>query len=99
VLLNVHPDYVDFDGHTDSSRYPIARYQELLSYVRRSYDGLIWHPLPRELAAYCADFRPKHPRQPLNNSPSRQQALLSSPSLTLSSLLWAMGNSWQHPGI
>ena len=31
VLLNVHPDYVDFAGHGDSSRYPIARYQELLS--------------------------------------------------------------------
>jgi hypothetical protein len=99
VLLNVHPDYVDFAGHGDSSRYPIARYQELLSYVHRSYDGLVWHPLPRELAAYCADFRPKHSRQCLNDSRSRQQAVLPSPSLTISSLLWAIGNGWQNPGI
>lgn len=99
VLLNVHPDYVDFAGHSDSSRYPIARYQELLSYVRRSYDGLFWHALPRELAAYCADFRPKHPRQPLNTSHSRQQVILSSPMLTLPSLLCAMGDGWQQFGI
>ena len=77
VLLNVHPDYLDFAGRSDSSRYPIARYQELLSYVRCSYDGLVWHSLPRELAAYCADFRPKRLHQPLHVSHPQQRTVLA----------------------
>lgn len=62
VLLNVHPDYIDFsDSNGSSQRYPICRYRELLEYVRDRYDGCFWHALPREVAAYCAGFKAEHP--------------------------------------
>ena len=64
VLLNVHPDYIDFsDSNGSSQRYPIARYRELLDYVLDRYDGSFWHALPREVAAYCATFKPEHPHR------------------------------------
>jgi len=62
ALLNVHPDYVDFvDLNGSSERYPAARYRELLEYVRDRYAGHFWHALPREVAAYCASFKPERP--------------------------------------
>ena len=62
VLLNVHPDYIDFaDANGSSQRYPVAYYRELLEYVRDRYAGRFWHALPREVAAYCAGFKPEHP--------------------------------------
>ena len=62
VLLNVHPDYIDFaDANGSSQRYPAAHYRELLEYVRDRYAGRFWHALPREVAAYCASFKPERP--------------------------------------
>jgi hypothetical protein len=62
VLLNVHPDYIDFvDANGSSQQYPVAHYRELLEYVRDRYAGRFWHALPRDVAAYCARFKPEHP--------------------------------------
>jgi hypothetical protein len=91
VLLNVHPDYIDLGDGTKALRYPIARYRELLEYIRDCYGDLAWHALPREVAAYCAAFRPQHPylRQP-NHSHAEEHARMPSRWLMISSLLWAM---------
>lgn len=62
VLLNLHPDYVRFN-HPDGTvfEFPAAYYEELLTYVRTQYAGKYWHALPREVAEYCAKFKPQQP--------------------------------------
>jgi uncharacterized protein len=62
VLVNVHPDYVQFD-HSDRSSFEFssALYEGLLEYVRTKYEGKYWHALPREVADYCARSKPKRP--------------------------------------
>ncbi|MBI2924454.1 MAG: glycosyltransferase [Verrucomicrobia bacterium] len=61
VLVNVHPDYITFPAASSSRReFPLALYRELLDYARMAYAGRFWHALPREVADYCAQFRPRH---------------------------------------
>jgi hypothetical protein len=65
VLVNVHPDYIRFDHPGESPfEFPSARYEDLLVYVREKYQGKYWHVLPREVADYCARFKPKCPAGP-----------------------------------
>ncbi|MBW8865020.1 MAG: glycosyltransferase [Verrucomicrobia bacterium] len=53
ALINVHPDYVNFDGdRRKASEYPAAFYKEFLEYVRAKYGGDHWHALPREVAGW-----------------------------------------------
>ena len=59
VLLDTHPDYMNFNGSADIHRhFPCARYLEFLEHVRTRYSGLYWHALPREVAEFCASIRP-----------------------------------------
>jgi hypothetical protein len=60
VLVNVHPDYIGF-GRSDSSwdEYPATYYSELLEYVRKEYAGRYWQALPRAVADYCFQCKPK----------------------------------------
>jgi len=64
ALLNSHPDYMCFGGKEDRDEFPVARYEELLHYVREKYSESYWHALPRDVA--------KHYRQqvplPLRNT-------------------------------
>ncbi|HTP66372.1 MAG TPA: hypothetical protein VMJ66_13350 [Geobacteraceae bacterium] len=53
ALLNAHPDYMNFNGTgLGLEEYPASNYQEFLGYVRDRYNGMYWHPLPREIAAF-----------------------------------------------
>lgn len=62
VLVNVHPDYVQFDaGNGSKYEFPSAYYSGLLEYVSTKYAGQYWHALPREVAHYCATFKPRRP--------------------------------------
>ena len=68
ALVNVHPDYLRFDGGRPSSRtYPISRYEQLLTHLRERYGDGFWQPLPKELARFVAqlDVRPviRRPRR------------------------------------
>jgi hypothetical protein len=61
ALVNVHPDYVAFNGTiVPRDQYPSAYYSELLEYAFEKYGDRLWHALPREVAAYCVDFKPRH---------------------------------------
>ena len=52
VLLDVHPDYMSFDGSPQTTtEYPVALYREFLGYVKTRYAGEYWHALPKEVAA------------------------------------------------
>jgi glycosyltransferase involved in cell wall biosynthesis len=53
ALLNVHPDYMAFEGKPGFDEYDAARYEEFLEYARTTYAGQYWQALPREAAAYC----------------------------------------------
>ncbi|HWC61069.1 MAG TPA: DUF354 domain-containing protein [Verrucomicrobiae bacterium] len=52
VLLNTHPDYMDFQNNHPIGEYPVRMYQEFLEYVRAKYDGQFWHASPREVASF-----------------------------------------------
>jgi glycosyltransferase involved in cell wall biosynthesis len=68
VLVNVHPDYIRFEGERASSRtYPVRFYTEMLEYIRKKYAGQYWQPVPREVAALVS--RPEH--RPLARKPRR----------------------------
>ncbi len=53
VLVNVHPDYVAFDGDKPGiQEFPVAMYEELLKYIKENYAGRYWHGLPRDIAKF-----------------------------------------------
>ncbi len=53
VLLNVHPDYLSFNGNKPrTSEYSSSLYEDFLAYVKERYEGQYWHALPREIAQY-----------------------------------------------
>lgn len=65
VLVNVHPDYMAFNGRTPAAKeFPADLYAELLRYLNSAYAGRFWHALPREAAAHCAKVRPRHDAAP-----------------------------------
>lgn len=58
VLVNVHPDYIAFQGKARTGEFPVALYEGLLKYVATRYGDRCWHALPRDVAAYAAQFKP-----------------------------------------
>ncbi len=53
ALINVHPDYMKFDGLKPSlEEYPAERYQEFLAYIISKYHGKYWHVLPKDIVKY-----------------------------------------------
>ncbi len=67
VLLNTHPDYMCFSGTPGPDEFPIAFYEELLTYVREKYAGQYWTALPRDVSRYYTRSVP----EPLRNSRKR----------------------------
>jgi hypothetical protein len=54
ALVNVHPDYIAFEGESSSSStYPVALYVEFLTWLKQKYAGEYWHPLPAEIAKFA----------------------------------------------
>lgn len=53
ALLNVHPDYMDFDDKKMKyDEYPAQYYEDFLKYIRSMYKGQYWHVLPWEMARF-----------------------------------------------
>jgi uncharacterized protein len=52
ALLNTHPDYMQFDGSCVTHTFPASRYEDFLGYIKSTYAGQYWHPLPREIAEF-----------------------------------------------
>ena len=66
VLINVHPDYLQFEGDMPSAKtYPAGFYSALLEYIRSKYAGQYWQALPKDVATFThgLDRRPT-PRRP-----------------------------------
>ena len=55
VLLNVHPDYLAFDGRKPGvSEFDAALYEDFLCHIKDHYAGEYWNPLPREVARFMS---------------------------------------------
>src|SRR5690348_1199897 len=71
VLVNTHPDYMDFQNRWSLGEYPVKLYQEFLEYVRAKYAGQFWHASPRQVASFARaqvpDARPVKEMAPVNN--------------------------------
>ena len=53
VLVNVHPDYVNFSQNENGlEEFSKIQYVGLLNYIASKYKGQYWNPLPKELAQY-----------------------------------------------
>jgi hypothetical protein len=53
ALLNVHPDFLAFDGRSPGAiQYPASWYAEFLSWVKRRYRGDYWQAKPAAIAKF-----------------------------------------------
>lgn len=52
ALLDVHPDYLSFDGRTERFCYPASYYRDFLNHVKQKYHGAYWHALPKQMANF-----------------------------------------------
>lgn len=59
VLINTHPDYMNFDGKRPMEEYPVEFYAELLKYVKERYAGQYWHALPKDVARFWSRMYPQ----------------------------------------
>jgi hypothetical protein len=56
VLVNVHPDYLCFEGKPGMEEFPVQYYIDLLKYVKEKYEGKYLNILPRQLADFADDL-------------------------------------------
>jgi hypothetical protein len=52
ILVNVHPDYINFNNKSRLEEFPVKLYIDLLQYISKKYKDNYWNPLPGELAEY-----------------------------------------------
>ncbi len=53
VLLNTHPDYMNFDGKKlGMEKYPAVYYVRFLEHLKSKFEGLYWHALPKHMAHF-----------------------------------------------
>jgi glycosyltransferase involved in cell wall biosynthesis len=59
ALLNVHPDYIDFDNPKRFGReFGASAYADLLKHVSQNYSGRYWNPLPKDLVSWFKGVSP-----------------------------------------
>lgn len=63
VLLNVHPDYIDFDGEGGVSTFPASNYGDLLKHLRDDFGDRAWEALPRDVAKFVNAHRVSMPKE------------------------------------
>ncbi len=53
VLLNTHPDYMNFNfGPIRNEEYPADYYIYFLKHIKEKYKGRYWHVLPKEISTF-----------------------------------------------
>ena len=63
VLVNVHPDYLQFNGEPASpAAFSVGHYRQLLEYAIRTYGSRMWIALPHEVARWVQSFCRTEPR-------------------------------------
>ncbi len=65
ALVNVHPDYIGFNGQASRPRtFPVEFYDSLLKYARQKYGKSLWNPPPKEVAGFVSQSKPVLPPKP-----------------------------------
>ncbi len=59
ALTIVHPDYILFEGKPNAWEYQAELYEQFLKYVTTRYGDSCWYALPREIAAFAAQVKPR----------------------------------------
>jgi len=52
ALVNVHPDYINFENESNFEEFPVKYYTDLLKYVKSNYLGQYWNALPKDVSSY-----------------------------------------------
>lgn len=53
VLMNTHPDYMNFSNERPGNEeYPSRYYEEFLRYIKTNYEGQYWHALPKDVTKF-----------------------------------------------
>lgn len=55
ILVNVHPDYINFDKSYKNHTFPIRYYEELLRFLSDQGATNFWNPLPMQVSRYVAE--------------------------------------------
>jgi len=55
VLVNVHPDYINFNNENTAEEFPVYLYMNLLEYIEDKYSGIYWHSLPKDVAKFISN--------------------------------------------
>jgi glycosyltransferase involved in cell wall biosynthesis len=58
AVLNVHPDYVAFEGECGRDEYPLSHYEEFLNYLKAKYRGQYWSALPKDVSRFYRSSLP-----------------------------------------
>ena len=57
VLLNTHPDYMNFSKRKSSfEEYDYEYYKEFLEHIQTRYRNQYWHALPKEMATFWSQY-------------------------------------------
>lgn len=52
ALINVHPDYLNFQNKTKLEEFPVRYYYDFLKFIKETYKGKYWNAIPKDVAAY-----------------------------------------------
>lgn len=55
ALINVHPDYIEFNGRGGPTEFPVALYEDFLTHVSDTFGTDAWCALPRDVAQFAKD--------------------------------------------
>jgi len=70
VLMNTHPDYMNFvGGKCKNEEYPVRYYEDFLKHMKTNYTGQYLHMLPRDIANFWSQ------QYKLNQEGERNSAL------------------------
>jgi hypothetical protein len=93
ALVNVHPDYLSFDGIRRSSEYGAQLYRSFLEYVNNRYRQEAWFALPRDVAAHVhrvkSSFSPQNVEPP--SATKRLHSLADRPAIQAPPVPFASG--------
>ncbi|MCZ6702098.1 MAG: hypothetical protein O6940_03555 [Ignavibacteria bacterium] len=52
ALVNVHPDYLNFEYKRKLEQFPVSYYSDFLKFVKEKYYEKYWNVLPKDVARY-----------------------------------------------
>ncbi len=52
ALVNVHPDYLNFENKKEMEQFPVSYYSDFLKFIKENYEGKYWNALPKDVAAF-----------------------------------------------